>query len=90
MGRLVHDLRIAQPRACLSSQESVVSPRRTAQLTTAMAPVIKRRLRSRWPSSISCRAAACLLDLQQQICQRILIENEAATRRSRLVGKSFE
>ena len=38
----------------------------------------------------SCRAAACLLDLEQQICQRILIENEDATRRSRLVGKSFE
>ena len=48
MGRLVHDLRIAQPRASLSSQGSVVSPLWTAQLTTAMAPLIKRHLGSRW------------------------------------------
>ena len=33
----------------LASQGSFVSPRRTAELTTAMAPMIKRRLRSRWP-----------------------------------------
>ena len=32
-----------------ASQGSFVSPRRTAELTTAMAPMIKRRLRSRWP-----------------------------------------
>ena len=51
MGRLVHDLWIAQPRASLSNQGSVVAPRRTADgpAETAMAPVIKRRLRSRWP-----------------------------------------
>ena len=30
----------------LASQGSFVSPRRTAELTTAMAPMIKRRLRS--------------------------------------------
>ena len=33
----------------LTSQGSFVSPRLTAELTTAMAPMIKRRLRSRWP-----------------------------------------
>ena len=33
----------------LASQGSFVPPRRTAELTTAMAPMIKRRLRSRWP-----------------------------------------
>ena len=33
----------------LASQGSFVLPRRTAELTTAMAPMIKRRLKSRWP-----------------------------------------
>ena len=32
-----------------ASQGSVVTPRRTAQRTTVIAPVIKSRLRSRWP-----------------------------------------
>ena len=33
----------------LASQGSFVAPRRAAQLTTAMAPVINSRRRSRWP-----------------------------------------
>ena len=32
-----------------ASQGSVVTPRRTAQRTTVIAPVISSRLRSRWP-----------------------------------------
>ena len=33
----------------LACQGSVVTPRRAAQRTTVMAPVINSRLRSRWP-----------------------------------------
>ena len=61
MGRLVHDLWIAQPRAYLSSQGSVVLP--------------SRGLPPRSPAA----------DLPAHS-----LENEDATRRSRLVGKSFE
>ena len=63
----------------LASHGSFVRPRRAAQRTTAMAPVIKSRLRSRWP--IFDIRPSC--GLPPVVCWRGTKPSQAAKSRSR-------